>query len=291
MIDELKLCVTGSSGLLGSEFVRILSQKCKTVISVDADITIKNNIIQCLNLSDPDVVIHAAAYTDVEGCEKHQEHAHNVNVVGTKNIVEYCSQKKKKLVYISSTGVYGTGRFHIPHKEIDNVRPTTVHHRSKYEAELCVQEALSSFLIIRTGWLYGGYSLSNKKNFVLNRIKESRNQRIIYANKDQIGNPTNVTDLIIQVQRLIELDTNGLFNCVNEGAVTRFDYVKKIFSRINPKIKVTEADKALFKRSAPVSDNEAAENYNLNIINQNFMRNWEVALNEYLDSLIGVNIE
>ena len=259
-------------------------------MSLDADITKKNSLIQCLDSSDPDVVIHAAAYTDVEGCEKNPQHAHNVNVVGTRNIVEYCSQKNKKLVFISSTGVYGQGRFNIPHKEIDNVRPTTVHHRSKYEAELCIQDVLSSFLIIRTGWLYGGYS-RNKKNFVLNRIQESKNKKIIYANKDQIGNPTNVTALANQVQRLIGLDTNGLFNCVNEGAVTRFDYVKKIFSRVNPKIKVTEADKALFNRSAPVSDNEAAENYNLNIINQNFMRNWEVALDEYLNSLTGVNSE
>ena len=112
--------------------------------------------------------------------------------------------------------------------EFDEVTPTTIHHKSKYEAERIVKDHLSKYLILRTGWLYGG-DKTHSKNFVYKRFLEANNQERIFSDNTQIGNPTYVVDLAKQIDVLIEKKQYGLFNCVNQAKlVSRYDYVKKI---------------------------------------------------------------
>jgi len=149
--------VTGSNGMLGSNLVDHL--QFKQIVGYDSlslDITDSNLVNDILTKEKPDVIIHAAAYTNVEDCEINQDKAYKINTLGTQNLVNYCIRKDVLFIYISSTGVYGKQKFKEAYTEFDDVNPTTIHHKSKFEAEKIVRNHLSKFLILRTGWLFGG---------------------------------------------------------------------------------------------------------------------------------------
>lgn len=280
-----KIVVTGSSGLLGSSFCRFSKFNNIKGGSRDLmDITSKESVTRLLNSERPDIIVHAAANTDVEACERDPEGASLVNIYGTKNITDYCKKNKIFLIYISSTGVYGSSKTGA-YTEFDSVTPTTVHHKTKYEAELIVRNCLKDHLILRTGWLYGG-SKSNSKNFVYQRYIEAKNNEIIYSNNFQKGNPTYVRDLVEQIDLLIKKNVRGLFNCVNEGEnVTRYNYVHEIIKSFNVGCEVRPGDSDLFRRVAPVSNNESAINCKLNRLNINIMGDWGQALRRYIKYL------
>ncbi len=279
-----KILVTGSRGLLGSSIIKKL--QCDNIVGLDRgfDITNQKYVLKILNDVKPDIIIHAAAYTNVEDCEFNQDKAYIVNTIGTQNIVNYCINKDILFIYISSTGIYGTSK-NEPYSEFDDVRPTTIHHKSKYEAEKIVKNHLNQYLILRTGWLYGGEK-SHNKNFVYKRFLEADNKDVIYSDDSQIGNPTYVIDFIEQISVLIKQQQYGLFNCVNEAnSVTRYDYVKKIVELFEIKCSVEIAPKDMFKRIAPVSSNESAQNYKLNLLKMNTMPVWDKSLIKYINIL------
>ena len=148
-----KVVVTGFRGMLGSNLLRYLA--IEDIIGLDLDITDADRVYSKLLEEKPDIIIHSAAYTNVEDCELNKDNAYLVNSMGTQNLVNYCIDKDILFIYISSTGIYGTEK-KIPYIEFDKVTPPTIHHKSKYEGEKIVEKHLSKFLILRTGWLYGG---------------------------------------------------------------------------------------------------------------------------------------
>lgn len=281
----MKIFVTGSNGMLGSNLLKLLPYKVVGFTSNELDITDSKNISTILEIEKPNIIIHTAAYTNVEDCEVNIDKTYKVNTIGTQNLVNYCINKDILFIYISSTGIYGTKKSKQPYNEFDEVNPTTIHHKSKYEAEKIVQNHLSKYLILRTGWLFGG-DITHNKNFVYKRYLEAKNNKEIYSDDSQIGNPTYIKDFVKQIEILIENNQFGIFNCVNEAKnISRYDYVKEIVKSFEINCKVKKASKNLFKRIAPVSKNESSINYKLNLINLNKMRHWGICLKEYIQEL------
>lgn len=282
----MKILITGSNGMLGSNLVKLLPYT--NIIGYDSnsmDITDNNKVKDILTFQKPDVIIHTAAYTNVEDCEVNHEKAYLINTIGTQNLVNYCINKNILFIYISSTGIYGTKKNKNRYNEFDEVNPTTIHHKSKYEAEKIIQNHLSNFLILRTGWLFGG-NIEHNKNFVYKRYLESKNKENMYSDNSQIGNPTYIKDFVKQIILLIDKEQYGIFNCVSEAKkISRFDYVKKIIELFNADCKVKEASPEMFKRVAKVSNNESAINYKLDLLNLNIMNNWENSLSKYVEDL------
>lgn len=282
---EKKILVTGSNGLLGSSFCNF--SKYKNILGCSKellDITSSKSLHKVLDKEKPDIILHTAAFTNVEKCEINPEKSYEVNVLGTKNIVDYCSINNIFLIFISSTGVYGSHKIN-QYVESDMVDATTIHHKSKHKAELIISKNLNDYLILRTGWLYGG-DISLKKNFVYKRYLEANNKKLLYSNNKQIGNPTYVIDLVKQIDLLIDKNITGLFNCVNSAHnVSRFDYVSEIVNLFDLDCIVESKDASHFKRVAPVSNNESAINLNLNNLGLNIMRDWKVSLKEYINTV------
>jgi dTDP-4-dehydrorhamnose reductase len=279
------ILVTGSSGLLGSVFLSMPHHLYSiSTFPLNTDIANTEDVGTKLEGISPDIILHAAAYTDVDGCELNPDKATKVNVLGTENILDYCSKHDKKIIYISSTGVYGdnqVGAF----SEKDRASPTTVHHCTKLSAEKLVLESPCESLILRVGWLYGG-SISNKNNFVYKRYLEAVGNTVIYSSCSQKGNPTNVHDVVSQIHLLLENGQTGIFNCVNAGTdVTRYDYVSEIVRLFELDCKVAIATPGMFKRIAPVSSNESAKNQNLDSIGLNIMGPWNESLAKYIRDL------
>ncbi|GAA4652452.1 dTDP-4-dehydrorhamnose reductase [Kistimonas scapharcae] len=279
----MRILITGANGMLGS----VLSKKLKghevfAYSRAELDITNRVEIKHTLKDIDPQVIIHAAAYTNVEQSEVDPDKAYLVNVIGTQNLVDACVGNNVLFVYISSTGIYGTKKVNSPYNEFDEALPTTIHHKSKLEAEKVVINHLNKFLIIRTGWLFGG-SIQKEKNFVFKRYLEASSKKKIYSDPNQIGNPTYVEDLVDQINLLIDKQHYGIFNCVNNAVnVTRLDYVQKIISLFELDCQVEAAPKGIFKRVAPVSSNESAENKKLDFLGVNIMGDWQESLQRYV---------
>jgi dTDP-4-dehydrorhamnose reductase len=277
-----KIVVTGSKGMLGSNLLTYLS--LDNCIGLEVDITDISKVYNKLVEEKPDIIIHTAAYTNVEECETNRDKTYRVNTIGTQNLVNYCIDRDILLVYISSTGIYGTSKEN-NYTEFDDVNPTTIHHKSKYKGEIVIQNHLSKYLILRTGWLYGGEK-EHAKNFVYKRFLEAQGKDVIYSDNTQIGNPTYVQEFVNQIKILIEEQQYGVFNMVN-GAVniSRFDYVSKIIDLFDVDCQVKVAPRGMFNRIAPVSFNESAQNYKLELLGLNSMKHWEEALECYIEGL------
>lgn len=279
-----KILVIGYKGMLGSTLMNELEGNYIVGLK-GIDITNTFILRNKLTSIKPNIIIHAAAFTDVEKCETQIDKAYKVNVIGTQNIINYCIGKDVLLVYISSTGVYGLAKSE-PYTEFDDPHPTTVHHKTKFIGEKYIQNHLNKYLIIRTGWLFGGEK-HHKKNFVNNRLIDAKNNKLIYSDNTQIGNPTYVNDLVKQIALLIKSGQYGIFNCVNNAfKVSRYEYVKEIVKLSKEECEVKIAPHDYFERCAPVSSNESALNYKLSLLNIDVMKDWKVSLKEYIEFLL-----
>lgn len=279
-----RVLITGAHGMLGTALIRYAFNDA-IQFTKEIDISNSHVLSKQLNKYNTDIIIHTAAFTDVEACEVDIDKAYKINTIGTQNLVNYCIGKDILFIYISSTGNYGIAKKIEPYTEFDDLSPTTVHHKTKVEAEHIIQNHLSKYLIIRTGWLYGG-DINHAKNFVYKRYLEANEKKLIYSDDSQLGNPTFVKDLTQQIKLLIDKQQYGIFNCVNQAkGISRYAYVKKIIELFDIDCEVKVATHKMFNRIAPVSSNESARNYKLELLNLNIMDNWQESLKQYIEEL------
>jgi dTDP-4-dehydrorhamnose reductase len=281
----MRILLTGASGLLGQAIQNICDKEEILCCPLNRDMIFIQNLRNlCEFIKSYDVIIHAAANTDVEGCEVNYLDCYRDNTLLTEILFSAASIAGVKMVYISSTGVYGNYQ-NTPYHEYNNACPTSHHHKSKLLAELVVLKNPSS-LIVRTGWIFGG-EVGYWKNFVANRIKEAKNSDgIIYSNSEQCGNPTYVTDIAARLLKLINYDHTGIYNCVNEGSASRFEYVTKIVEYSGVDVNVLPAPSESFNRLANVSNNEMALNVKMLQCGYELMPVWSDSLKNYISDLM-----
>jgi dTDP-4-dehydrorhamnose reductase len=281
----MRFIITGASGILGSELFSILTKNNFEVQKLDRNIVLsfKNNLEDILR--NYDYLIHAAANTNVEDCEIDIFNCYKDNTLLTERLAFAASKTNCKIIYISSTGIYGNHKTNEPYNEYDAIRPTTHHHMSKWLGELEVLKFNPSALILRTGWLFGG-NPKNVKNFVARRIEEVllENKFQVFSNSQQIGVPTYVNDFGKKMLELIQNDEIGIFNLVNSGNASRFEYVKSIFEFSDVKVDLIEVDSSKFNRIAKVSLNESAISLKLIQLGYDPLPNWDESLHLYIKS-------
>ena len=280
----MKVLITGANGLLGTSIIQTFSNVGITCVALDrSQINWASPAQNVSLLQGYDFLLHTAANTNVEQCEEKPEACYRDNVLLTELLARACYTSSVSMVFISSTGIYGSHRVE-PYHEYDTVQPTTHHHRAKWLAEGEVLKWLPDALIIRTGWLFGGEA-EISKNFVARRIEEGLSvKQQMYSNQEQIGNPTFSNDVAERVLALMQNQQTGIFNCVNSGCASRFDYVKAIIEEANVGIDVLPSKSGSFNRKAKVSNNEAAQNLKMDLLGYPEMRSWQVALAGYINN-------
>jgi dTDP-4-dehydrorhamnose reductase len=247
-----------------------------------------SSMVELANLiSGYDIVVHAAANTDVEGCEADPDSCHRDNYLLTEILCSAAGVARVPFVFISSTGIYGDTKIE-PYREFDPVHPSTHHHRSKLLAEQCVLNRGMSNLVVRTGWLFGG-KRSNRKNFIARRIEDGlaakEAGKSLLANAEQRGVPCWTVDVARRILLLLEDKRAGVFNCVNGGSASRYEYVKAILQFARVGVLVEAAPATSFNRRAAVSANEMAVNWKMDALEYPPLPNWEESLSEYISSL------
>lgn len=283
----MKLLISGASGLLGGALTRLAQARGHVGVALDRSSVALSLAPAATSALDAcfdgiDHFVHAAANTNVERCETEPATCHRDNVLLTELVAAAARRRGVPMTFISSTGVYGAHQA-APWAEYDDARPGTQHHRSKLLGEQRVMAANAANLVVRTGWLFGGDAQA-AKNFVAKRILEARGAKdgFICSNEQQRGCPTRVDDLAARVLDLIALRADGVFNAVNGGSASRYEYVREIIARAVPHVAVRPVAAGDFKRVAPVSDNEMAVNWRADSLGLPPMRAWQDALADYL---------
>ena len=277
----MKILITGAYGMLGSDLREVLKDNELIITgSKDLDITKENNVLQFIEDKKPEIVINAAAYTNVDNCETDYDNAYLVNAIGPKNLAVACNKLNIPLIHVSTDYVFD-GSKTTPLSEEDKLGPKTAYGKTKLEGEKFVQENTKKYFILRTAWLFG----INGKNFVKTMINLSKKNNVLKVVNDQKGCPTYCYDLALAIKQLLNSDKYGIYHLTNKGELSWYDFAKKIFELSNITINVKPVTTEEFPRPAPRPHYSVLSNQKW--INAGFtpMKNYEDALKDYLSLL------
>jgi len=287
-----KVLITGSSGMLGKDLAKELL-KSYDVFGVDlvgsiykADITNKQSIAGVIKKVSPDIVIHAAALTDVDGCERDKKRAYRINADGTKNVALASKSVGAVLIYISTDFVFD-GNKKRPYHESDKTSPLGIYADSKLMGETAVKKILKKYFILRTSWLYG----KNGKNFVDTIVSKAKEVGSLKVVDDQVGSPTYTVDLARAIRRLlgkafqgagVRVQGSGVYHISNSGSVSWYEYAKTIVNIAKVRAKVLPISSDELDRPAKRPAMSVLDNSKFRRFTGYKMRNWKTALKEYL---------
>ena len=269
IILPMKILGTGLDGLVGSRIVELLSDLYEFESS-DVDITDRDKIIEKIKNSNASIVLHLAAKTDVDGCEKDRQTdikilgykdikrreeewrdkktGWAVNVIGTRNVVDASQISKKKLIYISTDFVFdGTKDQYI---ESDSPNPINWYARTKYEGEKIVQKSSLPWIIARIAYPYR--SNFTRNDFMRAILKRLQNNEQVLAVTDHKFSPTFIDDIAFSIDKLIEKEVLGIFHVVGSQSLTPYDAavaIAKVFNFDKPLVLKTTR-KVYFKNRA-----------------------------------------
>lgn len=220
----MRVLITGSSGQLGSMLqTKLIGTELAQADLPEADITNHEHFTALVRDFAPDVVIHCAAYTDVDGCVSNPELAYRVNSFGTQNVALACQEVGAAMVHISTNEVFAGDSVH-EYEEWMAPNPINIYGRTKAASEYHVRSILQRFYIVRTAWLYapGGHNFIHA---ILRQARQGTRMRVV---TDEIGNPTYAEDLAEAIVRLIHSQQYGTYHLVNEGACSRFEFAQEV---------------------------------------------------------------
>jgi dTDP-4-dehydrorhamnose reductase len=221
----MRILILGNKGMLGSDLTLRLGRAHDVVgRDVDAfDIVSEDDCRRVVEECSPEVVINAAGYTNVDGCETNREGCFAVNALGVKNIALACRGRGIALVHFSTDYVFD-GRKKTPYGETDPPAPLNVYGASKLEGERYLAALAESYLLIRTAWLYGRHG----KNFVKTILEKGAVVKTLEVVDDQVGSPTYSRDLAAAVELLIERGHRGVFHVTNRGRCSWYEFARRI---------------------------------------------------------------
>ena len=242
----MRILITGANGQLGRELQRAL--RGHTVIHAvlpEFDL-LKTDVESHILAARPDVVVHLAAYTDVDGAEREPDKAMAVNAEGTERVAKAVDKAGARLIYLSTDYVFD-GRKTSPYVETDKPNPVNAYGRSKLEGELRALACCPNTLIVRSAWLYGAYG----KNFVNTIIQLASKQPALRVVADQRGSPTYAGDLAVALIRVLDMDSRGIVHAAGAGDCTWYEFACAIISLMRGTVPVHPITTAEAGRAAP----------------------------------------
>ncbi len=270
----MKVLVTGASGMLGQDLCPILENIGAFVVPTNRsnlDITKKNDVNNFVKQIHPDVIMHCAAYTNVDKAEKESELVFKINAQGSENVALAASENNALLVYISTDYVFD-GTKKTPYTIKDATNPINVYGASKLAGEQSVKKNCKKFYIVRTSWLYG----HNGKNFVETMISLANKPELKVVN-DQIGCPTWTVELSRAIVKLLAAQKPyGVYHICGSGYASWYDFAKEIFSLMNLPANLQPCLTEDFVRDAKRPQYSVMEN-------DSICPDWKSSLKEYIN--------
>ena len=295
------IIVTGACGQLGFDVVKELNSHGKEIVATDIkseavglpigvkyiqlDITDRDAVMHVIGHSNPDAVIHCAAWTAVDAAEEpeNREKVFAINAAGTRNLAAACKEIGAKLLYISTDYVFDGQGTEPWQPDCNAYAPLNVYGQSKLEGELAVKELLDRYFIVRIAWVFG----KNGKNFVKTMLRVGKTHDTVRVVTDQIGTPTYTPDLARLLADMIQTDKYGVYHATNEGGfISWYDFTCEIYRQAGlhtQVLPVTTAEYGLSKAKRPFNSRLDKSK----LTEQGFRRlpDWKDALHRYLSDI------
>jgi dTDP-4-dehydrorhamnose reductase len=288
-----KIYIAGCGGMLGEAFYTQFKDDYE-IKCTDKDVN--EDWLSYLDFRDfeaykkdvmefkPDYLFHLGAYTDLEFCEMNAEDTYMTNTLAVENAVYLANELNIPLLYISTAGIFD-GKQEL-YDDWDMPNPLGVYARSKYMGERFVVENASRYLVCRAGWMMGAGPKKDKKFIqkLMKQLKDGKKELFIVNDKD--GTPTYTHDFAKTVKALIEKEYWGLYNCVCGGQTSRLEVAVELINLLGlqNQVKITPVESDYFKdiyfAERPASERLVTRKLELRGVNM--MKDWKIALKEYL---------
>lgn len=291
----MRLLITGSEGQLGSELKRqlraggcVLGELPRELAGAESFCTQFDELDICdeaavdsyVREMCPDVVLHCAAMTDVDGCEEDPAQAERVNGTAVRYIAQASQSVGAKLVYVSTDYVF-SGDKHSAYMTDDACVPQTAYGRSKRSGEENALAYCSRTFIVRTAWLYGFHG----KNFVKTILRKAAGSDLIRVVSDQYGNPTNAEDLAYHMLLLAATEGYGIYHCTGGGVCNWYEFAREIVRLSGHGCQVEPCASAEYPQKAKRPAYSALDHSALEAAVGDKMRPWQEALRDHIDRL------
>lgn len=273
----MRVLLIGATGLLGKVLLEEWDGDTLTGVgSRDVDIRNPSQLSSLFERCRPEWTVLAAAYTDVDGCEKDPKRAHEVNCTAAMSVARAARDARSKLFFVSTDYVFD-GSKGAPYVPEDPVHAINVYGRSKAEAEKGIRGILPTSCILRTSWLFGAVG----RCFPNTILDLARKQTALRVVADQIGHPTYNRDLARAIVKLVRKDAHGTVHASNEGDCSWCDFARELLrAAALPNVTVEAVRTEDVPRPAPRPKYSALSNASL----ERFgicMRPWRETLPDY----------
>ncbi|MBC7254875.1 MAG: dTDP-4-dehydrorhamnose reductase [Chloroflexi bacterium] len=276
----MRIAITGSTGQLGRALQEALVGDHLLLLKrPEHDITLLDPLLSAVRDFQPEVIIHTAAMTDVDGCEKDPSLAYRVNVLGTRNVALAAQACGAALVYISTDYVFRGDRTE-PYWEYDQPDPQSVYARTKWWGEQVVRDLTTRFYIVRVAWLYG----DGPRNFVKTVLRLAAERPVLRMVTDEVGSPTYAQDVAQALARLVRVPAYGIYHLPNAGVCSRYEWAAEIL-RLAGRSNVPLEPMENYPRPARVPKRVHLQNVfgsELGLV----MRPWQEALADYMERVL-----
>jgi dTDP-4-dehydrorhamnose reductase len=290
-----KIYIAGCGGMLGEAFYK---QFKDDFILKCTDKDVNESWLSFLDFRDfdaykkdvtdfkPDYLFHLGAYTDLEFCETNVDDTYNTNTLSVENAVYIANELGVPILYISTAGIFD-GKKNL-YDDWDLPNPLGHYARAKYAGERFVIENTKRYLICRAGWMMGSGPKKDKKfvQKIMSQLKAGKKELFVVNDKD--GTPTYTHDFAKNVKFLLQKEYWGLYNMVCGGETSRLEVAREMIELLglNETVQVHPVGSDYFNKEyfAERPPCERLINQKLNIRNVNNMRDWRIALKEYLNN-------
>jgi dTDP-4-dehydrorhamnose reductase len=289
----MRVYLAGVGGMLGEAVHKVLDEKHELKCT-DIDVNepwlekcdFRNFFVYEKSVStfEPDILMHIGAHTSLEYCETNPDDAYRTNTLSVEHAATLAQAHGMPLVYISTAGIFGGEKEH--YDDWDQPNPLGVYARAKYMGEILIQTRVPKHYIFRAGWMMGGGPKKDKK--FINKLMKQLAKGVTEINvvNDKLGTPTYTVDFARNLAAMIETPYYGLYNMVCGGETGRLEVAQELVKllKLQEKVQVKPVTSEYFARDyfAPRPASERLVNYKLKLRNMDLMRDWRVALNEYV---------
>jgi dTDP-4-dehydrorhamnose reductase len=255
----MKILLFGKNGQLGWELNRTLMCLGELVALDYPEVNFEkpNDVINIANQIKPDLIVNAAAYTDVDKAEEEPGKARLINADTPGEIARWCKKNNAVIIHYSTDYVFD-GTKGSPYTEEDRPNPLNIYGQSKLAGEIAIQQSDAIHLILRTAWVYS----MRGNNFVTKVLEWAKKSDVIRVVDDQISNPTwaralaeitaDVIAMGIEDIRSFFSIKGGLYHCAGSGYCSRYELAGAVIDQFvkNSKVQVLKAKTEDFQTTA-----------------------------------------
>lgn len=284
----MRVLVTGAGGQLGLDLLDACADDDVVGLTHDdLDVADEAAVFAAVRDHEPDVVMHAAAWTNVDGCEQDPDRAHAVNALGSWWVARACHEMRSAMVMLSTDYVFdghartdaaGNSR---PWTEFDQVGPISEYGRSKAAGEALVRQTLREHYIVRTAWVCGARG-SNFVKTMLRVGKEHGQARVV---DDQVGSPTFTRDLAAAIRQLVVSGRHGTYHRTNGGQCSWFDLAAATYELAGVEVDLQPMSSDELDRPAPRPSYSVLSDRHATLSGLGPLRPWREGLQDLLDEL------